>query len=399
MPQHTRRTALTPPALGTALVLALLLAPVPVARAQSPDCDGRAACARVPSFVAAVTDFRQSTTARARLVAFTVRFHNTTDRPLRLGYVSGSGLVLDDQGNRYVVRNAANVRAIGEITPRSFDPKFVIGPGESSDARFEMEWRPAHGELFGTAFEGEVTVREIDPAAAGQWRVGREHVLRFRGLGGTVTAGATPAPADPSASPATAVAQVAQVAADSCTGRARCYDAGAFTAEVTSLVPSRASRHHVVRVELELRNRSTEPLALGYKSGTSSIVDEEGNRYYWGRVNTYDRSAQGIGVVTSRQADAQLVLRPGEARRVSFSLTRYDAGTRPFATSFSYDVVLTQLELLAAGQVRALRDYSLTFPALAAGSSRASAASADDAAELLRQGKSILDRLRGKRDP
>ena len=350
----------------------------------SPECADRPTCAEVTSFVATVGDFRVSTQGRARLLTFTVRFRNKTDRVLRLAYVRGSGVAIDDQGNRYVVPSPQSVRAIGEITDNTFDPKFALAPGETSDARFEMAWAPERaGQIYGTRFEGDITVREIEPAAANQFRAGREHALHFRALGGDAVA----------AAPTTAAVSRDVVPAndvDLCAGKARCHSSGAFTTEVTNVIPSVVSRHRTLRLELKITNRSAEPLILGYKNASGSVVDDLGNRYYWGRAGTYDNSAQGIGVVTGRQADPQFALRPGESRRAAFELIRYDAASKPLGTSFTYDLALVQLTVLAGNQVQAGREYAVTFSGLTPGG-------APNAAQAVEQGKALIDRLRGKK--
>src|SRR4051794_15801718 len=103
---------------------------LPLALRAQTQCGDRPTCAEVTSFVATVGDFRVSTQGRTRLLTFTVRFRNKTDRVLRLAYVRGSGVAIDDQGNRYTVPSPQSVRAIGEITDNSFDPKFALAPGE-----------------------------------------------------------------------------------------------------------------------------------------------------------------------------------------------------------------------------------------------------------------------------
>src|SRR5215210_3206217 len=80
----------------------ILLASPAGLRAQSA-CARAGACVAVPAFEAAVTDFRVSPAEYGgRLITATVRFTNRLDRPLTLGYVAGSGVSLDDQGNRHV---------------------------------------------------------------------------------------------------------------------------------------------------------------------------------------------------------------------------------------------------------------------------------------------------------
>jgi serine/threonine protein kinase len=146
-------------------------------------CGGNPRCDQVSTFVATATDLRESVIGgggnQTRVVGLTVRFRNTTGGPLILGYVSGSGVVTDDRGNRYTTNN---VRGLGVVGAGPIDAKFVLRPGESGDARFEFMWAP-RGTIFGTRYVVELSVREIEPLAGNQWRLGQEHSLHFSGFG------------------------------------------------------------------------------------------------------------------------------------------------------------------------------------------------------------------------
>lgn len=138
-------------------------------------------------------------------------------------------------------------------------------------------------------------------------------------------------------------------------------------AQVSQLTADKpGGRHHVIKLNVKFRNVSDQPIILAYQSGTSGAIDNLGNRYFWGRAGTHDTSAQGIGYVTGRSADAQFVLNPGEIRAATFRLIRFEAGKNQIGTAFNYDVVIQQLEPLPSQQVRKLRDYSLNFANLSA---------------------------------
>ena len=134
--------------------------------AQAAPCPRAGACVDVAAFSSAITDFRTSIVDRGtRVLTATVRFTNRTAQTLILGYVTGSGIAIDDQGNRYSVYGAAAVRAIGEIANGNFDPKFTLRPGESSDARFEFVLQPSRGQIIGTAYDFDLAIRQIEPLA------------------------------------------------------------------------------------------------------------------------------------------------------------------------------------------------------------------------------------------
>jgi hypothetical protein len=362
---HTSRGSIMPTIrLGRAayFVACLIAVVATTANAQGTACANKGSCAEVSSFVANVTDFRMSVSGRYRVVTTTVRFQNKLNRPLILGYVPRSGIATDDRGNRYQIGNDAGVRGIGVITSNALDVKFILQPGESSDARFEFGWSPGQ-EIFGTTYQVELAIREIDPVSATQYTLGKEHALRFTGFGaqGTTTvasAGGAVAPAPPAA-----VIPAAAPIADPCAGAPRCYGAGPFVAQVSNLNGTTvgSTRNHLVRVTMKLSNLTAQPIILAYHTGSSSAIDNYGNRYTWGRPGTHDVSAAGIGIVEGNKADPQFILRPGESRDATFSLVRYNAGNNPIGTGYSYDLVIDQLEPLPSGQIRSLRSYSVGF--------------------------------------
>ncbi len=376
-----------------AMLLGSALAPALAgAQATQQPCARRGDCAEVTAFTATVTDFRISQVDRAaKLATATIRFRNKLNRPLTLGYVQGSGVTTDDQGNRYLVHSDEYVRGIGVINPRTFDPKFTLAPGESSDARVEMVFRMSSlQQILGTRYDMELVVREIDPLPGDQFKLGREHALQFRGFGdrtvatagGAVQTGSGGTAEQPTSTGIADGDRPPPAEADPCAGRNRCFGAGPFIAEVTQLTPAVSGRHHTIKVAVRFRNVSNQPLALGYRSTTSSATDELGNRYYWGTAGTHDQSASGIGYVTGRGADPQFVLQPGQSRIATFALFRPQAARLQHGTSFTYDVTIVQLETLPSNQVRVARDHVVSFPGLTAGATP-SATSTDAAAKLI----------------
>ena len=379
------------------------------AAAQAPACANKAACYETASFTATVTDFRTSVSGRYRVVTTTVRFQNKLRRPLILGYVPRSGIATDDRGNRYQI-GADGVRGIGTISGGALDVKFSLQPGEASDARFEFGWAPGH-EIFGTSYEVELAVREIDPVSASQYTLGKEHALRFTGFGAgaaTVASTGSVAPAPPAvttagpASPAGAsttapasapIVPAVEPQANPCGDSPRCYGAGPFVAQVSHLEGSTVGRNHLLRANVKFTNLSSQPIILAYHTGSSSVIDNYGNRYYWGRPGTHDVSASGIGIVEGTRADPQFILRPGDSRDATFQVVRYNIGNNPIGTGYSYDLVIDQLEPLPSGQIRTLRNYSVGFHDLAMTGSGVHANDSDAANKLI---ESLKKKLSGK---
>lgn len=355
------------------LIPALLLLALPAAAPAANQCAGRSYCEATRTFVADVANFRVSKAGRYRVLTTTLNIRNITDQPLTLGFVSDSGVALDDRGNRYVVANAQNVRGIGLVNGNSFDPKFTLQPGEARDTRFEFLWDPGK-EIVGTQYELDLALREIMPVAGDQFRLGVEYALHF----GNLAEGGVGAPAPgrvvaggAMAAPGTAAAAAPMAApVDHCAGAPRCYDAGAFVAEVmqvTSTAMTDGARHQSIAINIRFRNVSAHPIILGYKGSSSSAIDNFGNRFYWGRAGTHDTSVKGMGYVTGRGADTQFALSPGQSRNATFNLIRYGARP-PIGNAWDYDVVIDELEILPGQQVRTVRENSLNFQNLAGGS-------------------------------
>lgn len=333
------------------LLFAALLAVTP-AIAQNVVCSGQPRCTEVGAFAATMTDFRTSVAGRVRVVTASIRFTNKLKRDLTLGLVANSGVTIDDQGNRYVINGADGVRGIGLIDSR-VDAKFTLRPGEPADARIEMVWQPGR-EIIGLNFEMEFAVRELIPTPSGQWRLGLEHPLRFTGLRAGAAAVATPVTTS-SNTPAPQQQAVAP-GPDPCIGVQRCYNAGAFVAEIQNMASSMyGERHHIIKFNVRIRNLTDQQLILGSTYNTLSATDELGNRY--GATPT---AVIGMGQVTRVKADPQFVLAPGQTRNASFEVMRRNSG-RPNGSVYTLDASLEQLEVLPSQQVRSVKQFSLSF--------------------------------------
>lgn len=368
-------------------LLLLLLAPTTALLSQSAPCARAGACAEVPAFTVAITDFRTSTVDRGtRVLTATLRIMNRTAEPLVLGYVTGSGIATDDQGNRYAVYGATAVRGIGEIANGNVDTKFTLRPGEASDARLEFMFAPPNrNTILGTSYDLDVAIRQVDLLAGNQVRLGKEHSLHFTGFGapGAVASGVTSGSRPRGMAPPPASTGALPTDGDQCGGRARCYGAGTFVAEVTQFAAGAEGRHHVLRATIRLRNMSAEPIILAYKATTSGASDDLGNRYYFGRPGTYDMSVAGIGKVEGSKADPQFQLRPGESRDARFTLYRFEGAKQQHGTTFSHDLSFVLLEPLPSGQVRVGREFAVSFAKLSVGGSDAVNAAGGQAARRL----------------
>ncbi|MEW5977629.1 MAG: hypothetical protein AB1898_17685 [Acidobacteriota bacterium] len=364
-----------------------------------PVCPGVQFCEEVNDFAVTITDFRASLNAATKVLTATLRFRNKSDHPVTLAYVPGSGVATDERGNRYAT-NEPDIRGIGSISSRGVDDKFLLQPGQESDARFSYYWN-AGREIFGTTFEVELTVREVLQLSNGQVKLGAESPLRFTGL--THRSIAAPvsqqAPAAAPASenqPSTSLQASAVPQENHCEGSKQpCYDAGAFSATLVGLTQAMVGvRHHTVRMNISFKNWTDQPLILAYKNASNSMTDNLGNAYYWGRAGTYDNSVQGIGtVIPGRSSDSRFRLAPGQSASATFNMVRYEAGNKPKGTSFTLDTAIVELRILPNGQqTEIVREYSVHLPDMSGGGISGNAPSSESIREAGRKLGDIFKR-------
>ena len=341
-----------------------------------PVCGNKPHCTEVSTFAAAITDFVTSVSGDTHYLTATIRFQNKTSAPLVLAYQEGSGIAIDDQGNRYDINSGTGpVRGIGIINRSDLDAKFRLDPGESRDARFEFNWRPGGREIFGTTFKAELTIREILLVPnTQQFRPGREYPLSYNNLGGpaaSVLPVNTPSIALPPAAPPKAVSS-GTPGLDPCAGIQRCFPAGPFTAELTQVVPTladSAQKDRELFLRIKFRNVSGQPLVLAYVSRSASTTDEYGNRYTSDRIAYGGESAQGMAILgnTTVGANSSFTLKPGEARSATFRAYLQRSANSPVGVAFNWSATIAQLEVLPGRQIRKTGEYVLTFPGLTAG--------------------------------
>lgn len=329
-------------------------------------CDGQPLCQETATFVVSLSDFRLSKQGNNRIATATLSFQNQSNAPLVLGYVKGSAIAIDELGNRYVASQVNDIRGIGVIERNTFDPKFTLRPGERSDARIDVRWY-AGNQIAGVKFDLDLAVREIESLTGQQFRLGKEHALRFAGLTDGAGAHRAAAPVASSAAPsagAVAPGAVAPSIADPCNGSPRCASNGPLAVDVVQLTASTKSSNHYVRVTLRARNVGSDRLIVAYQTNSGVMLDNYGNRYTVdSRVN---EQVSGIGQVSRQKADPQFALQPGQARNFTLEYSRY-VGKTAIGTVYSPSFVLEQLEILPSQQIRSVRELSFSYSGTTAG--------------------------------
>lgn len=382
--------------LAAALLATLQTLPATANAQAAPPCAASPTVMCSPRVESAVAEFRVTQSAGTYGAILQLRFVNRSAAPLTLGYVEGSGQLVDDQGNRWAVFGSQAVRGIGRIG-RTIDASFELQPGEAGEASLQLRYMGGAGAIRGTRFTPTLAIREIEKLASGQVRVGREYVLRF----GAVTDGmrlATPAAANTPAttnpantSPAAdgapettpvddAVQPVTSAAEAGCTGRPRCQAAGPLMAEVTRVVGSGSvGSGHTMQIGVRFRNLSAQPIIIGYRSGSVRLSDENGQAYRRDGAN----EARGIGVIGRSGADPQFVLAPGAAREAVFGVTRYWRRGTPLGTRFAFDLAVAELTVLPGRQISVGREHALAWTDLVLGGAPADLQKGVDALKSL----------------
>jgi hypothetical protein len=329
-----------------------------------------------PRIESAVAEFRLTQSSGTHSAIMQLRFVNRGTTPLTLGYVDGSGQLVDDQGNRWSVLGSQAVRGIGRIGS-SINASFELQPGEAGEASFEMRFMGGAGAIRGTRFTPTLAIREIEQLPSGQVRLGREHVLRFGALsdGMTITAPAVAtAPAATAAAPgaesagsalpaggATVTTSPAEAA---CALKSRCRAAGPLMVEITRIVGTGApGRGHSMQVGVRFRNISGQPLIIGYRAASVRASDENGQEYRRDGAN----EVRGMGVISRSGADPQFTLGPGAAREAVFGVTRYWKNGTALGTRFAFDIAVAELEVLPGRQVSVGREHALVWTDLTLG--------------------------------
>lgn len=162
-------------------------------------------------------------------------------------------------------------------------------------------------------------------------------------------------------------------AADPCNGAPNCRVDGPLMSQVVKVNVTdsgRVTAYHSVRTTLRIRNLGSQPVIVGYRTGSASLTDNQGHSYAWGRSGTSEaRYVQGIGEVSRNGADPQFRLAPGEAREASFErILQYNKRNAVPGNVFSLDLTLAQLAVIGNRQLRTEREYAVSFSNLTASS-------------------------------
>ncbi len=124
------------------------------------------------------------------LLRLDIKFRNVTNNPITLAYAATTSIGIDNLGNSYFWGHAGShdtsVQGIGISESQKVDPKFVLQPGESRSAIFNIvRYRPGNAQI-GTTFTYSTTIRQVEVLPTQQIRELRDFSLNYPNLTASV---------------------------------------------------------------------------------------------------------------------------------------------------------------------------------------------------------------------
>lgn len=142
---------------------------------------------------------------------------------------------------------------------------------------------------------------------------------------------------------------------------------GELSFKVTSLRISRvkpnkyASRDETwATLALTITNHGKEPIALDYKGGSASFVNEHG--YAWTeRHDLSGREISGLPVEGNNQASVDYVVDPGGQLSATIPLFSELSPNQSTGTTFNFQAVFSSFKDMGEGRLKRLRSYPVSF--------------------------------------
>lgn len=154
----------------------------PVVAPPAPDpCIGIQRCYNAGLFVAEIQNMASSMYAeRHHIIKFNVRIRNLTDQQLILGSTYNTLSATDELGNRYAASPTA-VTGMGQVTRVKADPQFVLAPGQTRNASFEVMRRNS-GRPNGSVYTLDASLEQLEVLPSQQVRSIKQFSLSFTNL-------------------------------------------------------------------------------------------------------------------------------------------------------------------------------------------------------------------------
>jgi len=162
--------------------------------------------------------------------------------------------------------------------------------------------------------------------------------------------------------PVAASAPAATAAPTVCGTTPNCAEATDFAAMITNFRTSDARGYKILDVIVRFRNKTANPLVLGYLQGSGTAVDEKGNRYSVYGAN----GVRGMGQVAGNSFDPKFTLPPGGIGDAQFELMWYP-GQQIYGFTFMLDLTVDEINSYEGNQHSLGGEFPLHFEGLTNG--------------------------------
>jgi hypothetical protein len=148
----------------------------------------------------------------------------------------------------------------------------------------------------------------------------------------------------------------------------QCFNAGPFAAAVTQTTLSQEGGYHIIRMNMQFRNNTNQPLIIAYHDGSSVMVDNFGSTY--NIPGAFGQPVvQGIGIDRGNQTNSQFTLGPGQAGNVLVTMARARSNQSAVGTGYTYNLTIDELQAQNGADAALVRQYNLNFPSITPGAS------------------------------
>jgi hypothetical protein len=147
-----------------------------------------------------------------------------------------------------------------------------------------------------------------------------------------------------------------------CGNTPNCAESNDFAAMVTNFRTSDLRGYKMLDVIVRFRNKTANPLVLGYVEGSGGAVDEKGNRYSVFGAN----GVRGIGQVNGNNFDPKFTLPPGGVGDAQFELAWYP-GQQIYGFTFMLDLTIDEINSYEGNQHSLGGEFPFHFEGLTNG--------------------------------
>ena len=148
----------------------------------------------------------------------------------------------------------------------------------------------------------------------------------------------------------------------------QCFNAGPFAAAISQTTLSQEGGYHIIRMNMQFRNNTNQPLMIAYHDRSSVMVDNFGSTY--NIPGAFGQPVvQGMGIDRGNQTDSQFTLGPGQTGNVLVTMARGRNSQSAVGTGYTYNLTIDELQAQNGADAALVRQYNLNFPSITPGAS------------------------------